>query len=91
MPPAIRNGLREQRAEMRVDAERRKVVVADRDEEELRRLAFRRDSPPIRGITPKMCENDVGAPLQVVERLERERYWNPPLSSPRVSAAIATS
>ena len=38
----------EERAEMRVDAERRKVVVADRDEEELRRLAFSRQAADAR-------------------------------------------
>ena len=38
----------EERAEMRVDANRRKVVVADRDEEELRGLAFGRQAADAR-------------------------------------------
>ena len=57
---------------MRVDAERRKVVVADRDEEELRRLAVGGQAADARHHAEDVRERRRAA-LQVVERLERER------------------
>ena len=64
--------LREERARRRHDAEAREVVVADRGEPELRRLAVGRQSADARHEADDVAER-LGALLEVLQLFGRER------------------